>query len=428
MEQKKPGRIRLGRDFAMVLIGQIISMFGSAVIRFALPVYILELTDSSGVFGVVSSLSVIPTIVFSLIGGVLADRVNKRNIMVGLDFFTALLIFVLSLVFHIAPQVPLICITLMALSGIAATYEPAVLASIPLLVGEDGIMTGNALVNQVHMLASILGPAIGGILYAALGIRSLLWIGGGCFFASAVMEIFIRIPFTRRKAGKSVFHIVRDDMHESLHYMLHEQRILFQGSALLALFNLFLASLIVISLPVIVTQNWGLDESKLGYVQAVLAFGGITGGVISTFFGRHFSIRKSHLLLAVCSCFVALEGAALLLPLSVSTEYAILMVMCFLAMLFATMFNIEMMSFAQSITDKNLLGKVMATVSALVSCMSPLGQLMYGFIFQITPRLHGAVFLAVAGIAWLLCAFARRFLSGVKDEELAKKDATYAVK
>ena len=121
MEQKKPGRIRLGRDFAMVLIGQIISMFGSAVIRFALPVYILELTDSSGVFGVVSSLSVIPTIVFSLVGGVLADRVNKRNIMVGLDFFTALLIFVLGLVFHVAPQVPLICITLMALSGIAAT-------------------------------------------------------------------------------------------------------------------------------------------------------------------------------------------------------------------------------------------------------------------------------------------------------------------
>ena len=118
MEQKKPGRIRLGRDFAMVLIGQIISMFGSAVIRFALPVYILELTDSSGVFGVVSSLSVIPTIVFSLVGGVLADRVNKRNIMVGLDFFTALLIFVLGLVFHVAPQVTLICITLMALSGI----------------------------------------------------------------------------------------------------------------------------------------------------------------------------------------------------------------------------------------------------------------------------------------------------------------------
>ncbi len=418
MKQSKPKRLRLGRDFTMVLIGQVISMFGSAVIRFALPVYILELTDSSGVFGVVSSLSVIPTIVFSLIGGVLADRVNKRNIMVGLDFFTALLIFIMTLVFDLAPQVLLICVTMMALSGIAATYEPAVLASIPLLVGEDGIMTGNALVNEVHMLASILGPAIGGILYAALGIKALLWIGGCCFFASAVMEIFIRIPFTRRKAGRSVFHIVRDDMRESLHYMLYERRILFQGSALLALFNLFLASLIVISLPVIVTQNWSLNESKLGYVQAVLAFGGITGGVISTFFGRRFSIRKSHLLLAICSCFVALEGVALLLPLSIGLEYAILMVMCFLAMMFATMFNIEMMSFAQSITDKNLLGKVMATVSALVSCMSPLGQLMYGFIFQFPARLHGVVFLAVAGIAWLLCALARRFLSGVRPEDL----------
>ena len=85
------------RDFTLVVIGQIISLFGNAILRFALPLYLLRETGSSTLFGVVTACSFAPMVILSLIGGVLADRVNKRDIMVGLLYgshYYAVLLFV----------------------------------------------------------------------------------------------------------------------------------------------------------------------------------------------------------------------------------------------------------------------------------------------------------------------------------------------
>ena len=80
------------RDFILVVLGQIISLFGNATIRFVLPLYLLNYTGSSALFGMVTACAFIPTIILSPIGGIVADRVNKRNIMVILDFITSIVI------------------------------------------------------------------------------------------------------------------------------------------------------------------------------------------------------------------------------------------------------------------------------------------------------------------------------------------------
>ena len=77
------------KDFTLVVIGQIISLFGNATLRFALPLYLLNLTGSSALYGTVIACAFIPAILLSPVGGIIADRLNKRNIMVALDFFTA---------------------------------------------------------------------------------------------------------------------------------------------------------------------------------------------------------------------------------------------------------------------------------------------------------------------------------------------------
>lgn len=74
------------RDFTLVVIGQIISLFGNAILRFALPLYLLRETGSSTLFGVVTACSFAPMVILSMVGGVLADRVNKRDIMVAHPF------------------------------------------------------------------------------------------------------------------------------------------------------------------------------------------------------------------------------------------------------------------------------------------------------------------------------------------------------
>ncbi len=121
------------RDFTMVVIGQIISLFGNAILRVALPLYLLRETDSSSLFGAVTACSFILMMIFSLFGGVIADRKNKRNIMVALDFTTAAVILIFSFALGKVSLFPLMIAVLMILYSISGIYQSAVQASIPLI-------------------------------------------------------------------------------------------------------------------------------------------------------------------------------------------------------------------------------------------------------------------------------------------------------
>ena len=123
---------RFGKDFILVIIGQIISLFGNAVLRFALPLYLFDQTGSPTLLGLVSAGSFLPMVVLSPVGGIVADRVNKRNIMVVLDFSAAALIALFALALGRMPLVPLLMAVLLLLYGIQGAYQPAVQASIPL--------------------------------------------------------------------------------------------------------------------------------------------------------------------------------------------------------------------------------------------------------------------------------------------------------
>lgn len=186
------------KDFRLVIIGQIISLFGNAAIRFALPLYLLNITGSSALYGTVTACAFIPTIMLSPVGGIIADRVNKRNIMVILDFFTAAVIIVFSLLMSIVNIVILLTIALMLLYGIAGAYQPSVQASIPALVSKESYVTANSVISAVSSLANLLGPVLGGVLYSVYGLMPVLLVCIVCFILSAVMEIFIKIPFEKQ--------------------------------------------------------------------------------------------------------------------------------------------------------------------------------------------------------------------------------------
>jgi MFS family permease len=81
-----------GKDFSLVVLGQIVSIFGNQILRFAIPLYLLNQTGSAALFGTIMAVSFIPMLLLFPIGGIIADRVNKRNVMVMLDFATAILI------------------------------------------------------------------------------------------------------------------------------------------------------------------------------------------------------------------------------------------------------------------------------------------------------------------------------------------------
>lgn len=357
------------KDFLMVVIGQIISLFGNAILRFALPLYLLNETQSPALFGVVSACSFIPMILLSPIGGILADRVNKRNIMVILDYFTAVLIFVLTVLLGKVNLVALLLVVLILLYGIQGTYQPAVQASIPALIAEENLMPANAVINLVNSLAGLIGPVIGGAVFAFAGIWPILVISTVCFVFSATMEIFIHIPFEKQKAEASIIAIATHDMKESIAFVKKEKPVIGKAALLLAGINMFLSALIIIGLPIIVTQMLGFSEKAgnrfYGYAQGALAAGGLVGGLLVGVLAKKLVIQKAHRLLAICSLTLLPIGIVLWFPVPGMAAYVVIVASCFFMMIVSSMFSIQMMSYVQMVTPSLLVGK-----SCLSLCVS----------------------------------------------------------
>ena len=246
------------RDFTLVVIGQIISLLGNAVLRFVLPLYLLDVTGSRSLFGLCSAAAFAPMVVLTPLGGVVADRLHKQRIMVALDFFTCALVALTALALGRLPLVPVLVAAMMLLYGISGAYQPAVQASMPLLCPPDRLVDGNAVINQVSALSGLLGPLLGSLVYGAFGVTPVLAGASACFFASAVMELFIRIPHTPRHTETGIWRTARADLAESGHFLRRERPVILKYIALVCAFNLLLSALLVVSMPVLIKQTLGL--------------------------------------------------------------------------------------------------------------------------------------------------------------------------
>ena len=394
------------RDFTLVVIGQIISLFGNAILRFALPLYLLRQTGSPALFGAVGAAAFIPAVLCAPIGGVVADRVNKRNIMVLLDFSTAAFILAFSLLLDRVPLIPLMVSCLMLLYGVAGAYQPSVQASIPLLAEPDQLTSANAVINMVGTLSGLLGPVIGGVLFGAFGIRPILWVSIGCFFLSAVMELFIRIPHHPREAAGSVLSIVRRDLGESWRFVRRERPVFLSVMLVLALFNLVLSAALVVGIPVAVVQVLGMSDSRLGLTQGALGLGGLFGGVLTAFLGKRLPLRRGNFVLLAASLTSAGMGAALLPGVPPGLGWWGVTVMSFAVMVLSTMLVVVLSAAVQGQTPPELLGKVMAFIMAVSNCAAPLGQAVYGALFESCPA--WAVLLGAAVAAAMTAVYSGR--------------------
>lgn len=408
MEQRKG----FSKDFWMVVIGQIISLFGNAVVRFALPIHLLEVTGSAALLGIVSGCAFIPLAVMAPIGGMIADRVNKRNIMVCLDFFTAGLTIVFLILYGKVNLAGLILVMLFLLYGIGGAYQPSVQASIPVLVEGDKVMTANAVINMVSSLSGLLGPALGGIAYSMWGIIPVLTVAAGCFGASAVLEIFIHIPFVKRKRKMSVWRETGNDLKSSLSYIVRDKKVVGKLTVCCTAVNLIISSAIIIGLPVIVMQVLEFKNSggstMYGFMQAILAVGGLAGGLGAGIFSKKISVKKSWKLLLYAGILLIPMGIALMAQVSSIVTYVILAVAGMFIMAMSTLYSIQIMAYIQVTVPAEMLGKVISWIIAVSTCAQPLGQVVYGFLFENMKNNMYLIFFAAAVAAVLIACYNKK--------------------
>lgn len=397
----------MNRNFTLMIIGQIISLFGNAILRFSLSLYVLDTTGSATAFGSILALSLIPTILVSPIGGMIADRISRRHIMLTLDFLTSFLIFGFSFLIDTNTSVVVIGIVMILLSLIQSFYQPSVQSSIPLLASDENLMKANGIVVQVNALANLLGPILGSILYTMISFHWLLWISGSAFFISAILECIMQIPYIKATSSMNMLETARHDIKEGMQFIFRENPVLWKLLLVLAALNLVLSSLLTVGLPVISNITLALPAQYYGWLQAGMGIGTIIGSLLIPLFSKRFDIHNSHIFLILASFCLIPISLALLLPVTRYTSYFIILAASIIATAFATVFNIYTQTLLQQATPNHLLGKVSSFVTMIVMCSYPIGQSLYGILFEVFST-QLPIIIAIALVLSLLISMSAR--------------------
>lgn len=370
------------RNFMILITGQIISLFGSAVQRFALSLYLLDLTGSASIFAGILALSMVPIVIFAPIAGMIADRADKRKVMVGLDVISGLVIAgYILIVANGSDHYVVVAAVMMVLAAASTIYQATVTASLPELVSEEELLSANGLVYQVSSLANFLGPVIAGVLYGFFGIQAILIVNAISFIASAVLEWQLKMTHNRKPSGQSLLKLFKADMLESYTYLRHKNPIILRMIVTAGLFNLFMVPIFSVGSPYIIKITLGLSSQVYGVVEGLIALGMIAGAFIVSSRPHVFSItRVHHVLYGICLAMVAM-GIAVALPgrgVPVVISLLIFTLGGMGIMLILGIANVITNTYVQRATDRHMLGKTSAFGAAFATVCIPFGQLLFG--------------------------------------------------
>lgn len=402
------------KNFVLILLGQSISMFGTATLRFTLSLYVLDITGSATIFGTFAAISMIPAILLSPIGGIMADRLNRSNLMVILDMLYSIISFFLFIALSLNHTVLLLGIVMVILSVISSFESPVVQSSIPLLHSKNNLVRANSAVNAISMVANMLGPILAGLLYSFFGARKVILISGFCFFAAAILEMFIIIPFDKTSKRQNIFKTVKSDLKESLYFMLKTEPDIFNAILVIASINMFISSMLTVGLPYMIRIVLELSSELYGLTEGIMAAAGLIGGILAGVIGGKFKIQKTYILLVISGIGLIPIGLTFYMQLNVMSIYSVITISCIVVQSILSVLSIFLLTSIQSKTPANLLGRVMAYVVTLSTCSQPLGQAIYGVVFD---QFAGEIYLIV-----LSTAFATIFIGFISKKTFVHLD------
>lgn len=326
--------------------------------------------------------------------------------MVIFDFTSSSIVLCLIL-FMVAgnTSIALIGVIMVLLSIISSLYTPAVTASIPLLVEESKLEGTNGIVQAVQALSQVAAPILGGILYGIIGVGSLIVISCIAFFLSAVMEIFIKIPFVKREHDGHIVSTIMRDMKDGFAYVVKQPFIL-KAMIIAALLNLVLSPLLIVGSPIILRVTMQSNDNMYGVGLGLINFASILGAVLIGALAKKMRVNTVYLWI-IAIALLLLPIAVSVMPFMLGLGYYPAFILFMLGAIpiaaVATILSIYIIAKVQRVTPNENLGKVMAIIMAVAQCAAPLGQILYGVIFK---SFSAALYLPVLVVSLIMLVIA----------------------
>lgn len=412
---RRPANPLLGRDYILLVMGQGLSLFGSMMLRFAMSMWVLDETGSATVFASVLAAAIVPTILLSPFGGVLADRVNRRTIMVALDAGSGLLVLAAASWFAVQDggfSIIAVGALMVSLSVLSAFETPTVQAALPQLLrgsGEAVIRRGMAVINQVQQLSSLLPSFIGGTLYGLIGIGPLLGVTIVCFFCTAALECFIRLEPPQKNEPREPIPPTMDhaqpdrttaqsdstettpsdtargwisDIAAALRFLTHERPNILRLMLLASAINLFTVGYSAVGFPFMIRTVLGFDATVYGICDGIIGIAAVIGAILAGLLATALTIDRMPAAMAALGAVILPAGIGFLLPLGNMTKLIVLVSSCCMVSLACSFTNIIAIPAIQIRTPETMTGKVMSLLSSFATCAQPLGQMLYGWLYD----------------------------------------------
>lgn len=356
---------------AFLVTGGTLSYLGDLLYLMALNVWISRATGSPELLGMIMSIGSFALFLGNPIGGILADRFDKRTLLFVTDIISALAVLLTYYFYdhgHVNVVPILICNVIISFSF--AIYSPTSRALAPLVTSGDGIRKLNSLLSVTGEITKIASPAIGGLLLAnsLLGERSLILINSFSFFISGIMNLFLKLTSNEDlKIEHTLTYEIKNlvTSYKEIWLKMDEIRLILVPISLVNLFSGGLHVLLPFLDPTV---------SKILYPKYLLAeaLGAVIGGTISARLKSDLNWIQSHYLLIFSG--IALIGLHRLLPIEL--HYVLL----FLFGISIAIFNVNFFTVVQKHADEKYIGRIFGLIFTFISALVPVGNLLYSKI------------------------------------------------
>ncbi|MBZ5516195.1 MAG: MFS transporter [Acidobacteriia bacterium] len=358
------------RDFAFFWTGNFLSNIGTWMQNLALGWLVLEITNSPFLLGLNGFLGSVPSLCFSLLGGAIADRLNRRKLMIYTQTSMMLLALILAVLtsFRIVTIGEILAISF--LTGLAsALNNPAYQALVPDLVGRDDLMNAVALNSAQFNMSRAIGPTFAGLALAWVGAAGCFYLNSFSFLALIIALVVIRVPPHPNHEGPSVWHA----MLEGLRYV-RRQRALVVLLSVPSFLSLFALPFVVL-MPVFARDLLKVGASGLGYLMAGAGLGAVLSAL--TLATQANIERRRDLIVGSAAVF---SLALILLSQAKSFAWAFFL----LVLLGATMVGALALtnSTLQILSPPELRGRIMSMYNLAVLGLAPLGSLQAGAVAE----------------------------------------------
>jgi MFS family permease len=365
---------RRAGDFWIYWTGQTISLIGSALTNFALPLLVFKLSGSALDLGIATAAAWLPYLIFGLPIGTWVDRISRKGLMISMDIVRAALLAVvptLALVGHLPLWWIYMVLFFNATLGIG--FNAAGYAAIASLAKSKGLVQANGFIQTSAWLALVVGPLLATFLLTRISLQGVLWVDAATFLVSAASLALVRTSFNRTSPMTETRSTFGRDLVEGLRYVL--SRPLLRALGLIALLANLALGTIVAQLVLVAKDVFAASDAQVGGFATALGLGGAVASLLAGPLKRFLSYGV--LLLGSLLLFGVLT---IVLVLTHSYWVGVVLWGCMFGMI--GVFDTAFPAIIQAITPDAVLGRVSTVLEMLAILSVPLSAVLGGWIID----------------------------------------------